>query len=339
MSGDRPEIHFTARSGWINDPLAVTWRDGRYHLFFQHVPGSVTWAPACHWGHATSTDLLRWTEQQVALAPGDGDEGVWSGGIADGTIFYTSVPGPRSGIGRIRRATASDDSWRTWRKGDVVIDAPPDGVRMFRDPFVHRDGDGWSMLVGAGLDDGDAAVLAYRSADLLEWSFEGIAARRSTALRDPVWTGSGWECPQLIGVDGRDVLVVSVWDDDRTHYVACTVGRWSAGRFEAGPWQRLTIGDGYYAATAFRDADDRPCLIHWIRGVEGDGWAGALSVPHLLTIEDDRLVARAHPVVAGQVTLDPGPRDDPPGIGPAHVLRDGPITEVWTAEGVIALVG
>lgn len=36
----RPRIHFTATSGWINDPHGLSVVDDRYHLFFQHVPAS-----------------------------------------------------------------------------------------------------------------------------------------------------------------------------------------------------------------------------------------------------------------------------------------------------------
>ena len=34
----RPEFHFTAERGWINDPHGITARDGEYHAFFQYVP-------------------------------------------------------------------------------------------------------------------------------------------------------------------------------------------------------------------------------------------------------------------------------------------------------------
>ena len=54
----RPAVHFTAPDGWLNDPLGLTWRDGRYELFYQALPGADTWNPRCRWGHATSTDLL-----------------------------------------------------------------------------------------------------------------------------------------------------------------------------------------------------------------------------------------------------------------------------------------
>jgi beta-fructofuranosidase len=43
--------------------------------------------------------MIAWTEQGVAVAPGGGDDGVWSGSIATGpdggaTMFYTSVTEP-----------------------------------------------------------------------------------------------------------------------------------------------------------------------------------------------------------------------------------------------------
>ena len=36
----RPEFHFTAASGWINDPHGITYRDGEYHAFFQQFPAA-----------------------------------------------------------------------------------------------------------------------------------------------------------------------------------------------------------------------------------------------------------------------------------------------------------
>lgn len=110
----RPEFHFTPNQGWINDPYCLTFHNGQYHLFFQYVPDSLVWAPNCHWGHATSPDLVSWTEQALVLAPGDGDDGIWSGSMAidDGqaTIFYTSVQLTNLNNGRVRTATPTDDT-------------------------------------------------------------------------------------------------------------------------------------------------------------------------------------------------------------------------------------
>ena len=65
----RPAMHFTPRAGWINDPHGVVFAGGRYHLFYQYNAAGTVWDPAITWGHATSPDLVSWTEQPVALAP------------------------------------------------------------------------------------------------------------------------------------------------------------------------------------------------------------------------------------------------------------------------------
>ena len=36
MNFNRPQIHFTSRNGWINDPNGCIYFKGKYHIFFQH---------------------------------------------------------------------------------------------------------------------------------------------------------------------------------------------------------------------------------------------------------------------------------------------------------------
>src|SRR3954471_1425873 len=67
----RPKLHFTAPADWINDPNGLFRVGPEWHLQFQY-----QWPR--HWGHAKSTDLLRWEFLPTALAPDEvGD--VWSG--------------------------------------------------------------------------------------------------------------------------------------------------------------------------------------------------------------------------------------------------------------------
>jgi beta-fructofuranosidase len=90
-------------------------------------------------------------------------------------------------------------------------------------------------------------------------------------------------------------MVTSVWDEDELYYAAYALGTMIGGRFVAQTWGRLTYGDSHYAPTYFLDADGRSCLMFWLRGIEGDGWTGAHSVPHVLGLQGDRLVASPHP--------------------------------------------
>ena len=64
----RPQIHFSPKEKWMNDPNGMVYHQGVYHLFYQYYPDSIVWGPN-HWGHATSKDMIRWEHQPVALHP------------------------------------------------------------------------------------------------------------------------------------------------------------------------------------------------------------------------------------------------------------------------------
>ena len=64
----RPRLHYTPAYGWVNDPNGLVYVDGVYHMFHQYNPYSTEWQNMS-WGHATSTDLMHWEEQEVASTP------------------------------------------------------------------------------------------------------------------------------------------------------------------------------------------------------------------------------------------------------------------------------
>ncbi|WUJ75490.1 glycoside hydrolase family 32 protein [Kribbella soli] len=378
----RPRFHFTAPRGWINDPHGITYRDGQYHLFYQHVPDSLEWAPDCRWGHALSPDLFSFETLPTAIEPGDGDDGVWTGCLVtddagEDRILYTSVELPGIAIGRVRVATPGDNRWISWHKGAVVAEPPADvELVAYRDPFVFRDGAQWRMWIGSGLANGSAAALSYLSDDLRKWTYDGVAAQRPADQHEPIWTGAVWECPQLVEIDGRHVMITSVWDDDVLHYVAYAIGSHRGGRFEATTWGRLTFGDSHYAPSYFRDSDGRACVMFWLRHIadENAGWAGAHSIPYVLHLDGDQLVATPHPgldvhrrppsqglaadaswtgtdleissgdqpvatiTATTELTLRVGDASwsMPHDGGPVRIILDGPIIELATGQGLMA---
>jgi beta-fructofuranosidase len=305
----RPRIHLTTR-GWANDPLGLTFHGGKYHAFQQHIPGKTEWAVNCHWSHATSIDLLSWIERPAALVPGDGDGGCFSGCVVSGpdgtTIFYTSVPEEDYEIGRIRAATPVDASWDSWLKSPQWLFVPmPSDVEVvaFRDPFVWRDEtdeEMWRMIVGGGIKGGIGTIFGYSSRDQQTWTYDGVFAQ--TGARDPFVGRVVLECPQFIEVDGQSVLIASVGDQLGLLHSMYATGDHIDGKFRSDRWRQLTHGSSYYAASCFTDAEGRPGLVHWIRGArswdDNDPWAGAMSIPHLLSFHCSTLVAAPHPNVA-----------------------------------------
>jgi beta-fructofuranosidase len=330
----RPGYHFTAPSGWINDPLGVTWHraadgdGGRYELFYQFNPEAPAWTPACRWGQATAEDLVRWRHPRTALEPGPEETGCWSGSVVvDGgvpVIVYTSVLAEAPGQGRIALARG-DDGWRRWTvdpAGPVIgAPAPELGLAHLRDPFVWRHGDRWHMVVGAGSTDGRPSVLQYSSPDLRTWRADGVLAEPEPGRPGP--GGAVWECPQLFPLGDAWCLVVSVWDEDPGG-VACALGDYDGRRFTARSWQELATGP-CYATTVFPDARGRRCAFSWLRETgDPDGeWAGALSVPWLLDLDGDRITVRPHPDVD---TLRTGPpaRRGPEPLPAEPVVLDVP---------------
>lgn len=345
----RPGYHFTAPSGHVNDPLGMTWHvdpgtgRGRYELFFQYNPEAPEWAVACHWGQTSSPDLVHWGPTSTALSPAPGEAGCWSGSVAvldDGrpVIAYTRVTEGRLPVGAVVLAPG-DRSWQRWTADrEPVLSGPPgEDVVQFRDPFLlRRDGE-WLMVVGGGRRDGTAATWLYRSSDLRSWRLDGVLTERPTTDADPLWTGTAWECVQLIEVDHAWVLLASVWDGD-PRFVACAVGDFDGHRFTVRRWQRMAATGLPYATTVFRDAHSRPCLISWLRepGCTGAEWAGMLSVPWTMRIGDDRLLLTPHPDV-GSLRTGVAARLD--GAGATPPLPCSLDVEVETASGALELFG
>lgn len=307
MSGPvaRPGFHLTPPAGWINDPLGVTWH-GRYELFVQYNPAAPEWAPACRWGQLRSPDLVRWSWVGTALEPAEG-EGCWSGSVVvDGglpVIVYTSVRLGALDTGRIALARG-DRTWRGWTPdpaGPVLAGPPPEpAMTHFRDPFVRpAEGGGWRMVVGGGTADGRAVALQYSSSDLRSWRYDGVLAERAAGDREPMATGSVWECVQLFPAGDAWVLLVSVWEAGSPQRVAYAVGDYDGRRFSARNWHRFTATDTVYATTCFADAAGRRCALSWIRepGPQGAVWAGALTLPVVLAAHGERLALRPHPDV------------------------------------------
>lgn len=220
----RPNFHFSPEIGWMNDPNGMFFYNGYYHLYFQHYPDDKVWGPM-HWGHAVSTDMVRWKEQPIALYPDElgyifsgsavvdheNTSGFGVEGSAPVVAIFTSHDPKKAEAEKIDVETQSIafslDEGQTWTKYDnnPVIENP--GARDFRDPKVswHEPLKKWIMVLAAGQE-----IRFYSSENLKSWtplsSFgEGIGNHNGV-----------WECPDLFqlpvkgGTEKKWVLLVSI---------------------------------------------------------------------------------------------------------------------------------
>jgi fructan beta-fructosidase len=133
----RPQFHFSPSANWMNDPNGMVYFEGEYHLFYQYYPDSTVWGPM-HWGHAVSTDLVKWEHLPIALYP-DSLGYIFSGSAvvdvnntsgfgkpgkpALVAIFtYHNIEGEKAGRNdyQTQGIAFSNDKGRTWTKYEKI---------------------------------------------------------------------------------------------------------------------------------------------------------------------------------------------------------------------------
>jgi sucrose-6-phosphate hydrolase SacC (GH32 family) len=266
----RPQFHFTAARGWLNDPNGLVFFQGEYHLFFQHNPKGVNWGNMT-WGHAVSSDLVHWRQRANALLPDatgtmfsgsavvdwDNTAGLQRGDQKTLVAIYTAAGGTsEESKGRpfTQCLAYSNDAGRTWTKYEHN---PVLGhVRgQNRDPKIvwHAPSKRWVMAL---YFDGDTFAF-YVSPDLKRWEH----------LQDLSVPGCS-ECPDFfpMEVDGKTEDVKWVWTAANAKYL---VGSFDGSRFTPATKEPLQVefGKNYYAVQTYSDAPDgRRIQIGWMNG-------------------------------------------------------------------------
>ncbi len=284
----RPQYHFTAQRGWLNDPNGLVYYKGEYHLFFQHNPFSTEWGNMT-WGHAVSKDLLHWRQLPSALEPDNtgtmfsGSAVVdWKNSSGLGTkenppmvMLYTAAGGTNEaskGVPFTQGLAYSIDG-QTFTKlaGNPVL---PHIEAENRDPkvFWHEPTKNWIMALYLN---GDRYAI-FRSHNLISWARAG-----SVSL-----PGDG-ECPDMfeLAVDG---------DARNKKWVFWGAGgKYRLGSFDGYQFRPETdaidsnFGPNCYASQTYSDAPKgRRIQIAWMRGGNYPGmpFNQQMTVPRELTL-------------------------------------------------------
>lgn len=291
---DRPQVHFTAQRGWLNDPNGLLYHDGEYHLYFQHNPYGWPWGNM-HWGHAVSTDLLHWKQLNEAIYPvvkeGVVNDAAFSGSA---TVDPANTAGFRkNGIDPIIAAYTSTGRGEclqiSYDKGRTFVDYEGNPVVKHngRDPkvFWYAPGSHWVMVVW---DEGVSKKLSlgqqasvrehsiYTSPDLKRWTYRsGVPGF--------------FECPDLfeLPVEGRPGSKKWVLYDASGRYV---VGDFDGKEFMVEQnFTKYEHGGGYfYAAQTYNHApNSRRIQIGWGRDISHPGmpFNQAMLFPTELTLK------------------------------------------------------
>ena len=298
---NRPEYHITAKENWINDPNGVVKFNGKYHVFMQHHPYSLTWGPM-HWAHVVSDDLLHWHHLPIALTPGDefDKDGCFSGSaLVVNNRLYVAYTGfifnenPEKIIQQ--QCLAYSDDGINFKKLGCIISKEdlPDGYASndFRDPKIYKDGDYFYILVAARKLDGRGRILSYKSLDLLHWEF-------LADIFDEDSRGKMIECPDY--VKNLDLILYCEQNQQvdglmhhNVHSTYYKHGKFIDHKFVADNCGTIDYGFDFYAPQTFFNEN---ILIAWMdmwdrnQPSEKYGFVGQLTIPRRISVEDGKLL-------------------------------------------------
>lgn len=282
---NRPQFHFSTRRGWINDPNGCIWHNGQYHLYYQHNPFEREWGNMT-WGHATSPDLLHWTEQSPVLFPDT--LGTMFSGSAVFDKDNTSGFGTKKNPPLVYAYTAdrsekevqciaySLDGGMTLHKyeGNPVIDSHDKWqTRDTRDPrvFWYEPGGHWVLV----LNERNGHSI-YTSANLKDWTYRSHV-------------NGFWECPDLfpLPVDGNTKDVRWVMYGASNTYM---IGRFDGKVFTPESGKHRFSSGAIYAAQTFNNVPDgRRIQIGWANiDHRGMPFRGQMLLPTELTLRSTK---------------------------------------------------
>ena len=272
----RPQLHFSSRRGWLNDPNGLVFHQGEYHLFYQHNPYGWDWGNM-HWGHAVSKDLLQWKELPLALYPHRYGDWAFSGSaVVDvkntsgwGTGAEPAMVAAFTSTGRGECVVYSNDRGRTWKEfeGNPVV------KHQGRDPRLlwHQPTRHWVMAV---YDEKHTRNISfYTSTNLKNWSYESRI-------------DGFFECPDLYelpvaGKPGETRWILSAASQE---YV---IGQFDGKQYKAETDKiKGHYGKGYYAAQTFSQMpDDRRVILFWMQSATpGMPFNQAMSIPYEVSL-------------------------------------------------------
>jgi fructan beta-fructosidase len=306
----RPQVHFSPKAHWVNDPNGMVYFNHTYHLFFQYYPRDIVWGPM-HWGHAVSKDLVHWKELPIALYP-DSLGYIFSGSaVVDSNntsgfgkkgripmvaIFTHHDPkGEKAGteVFQNQSIAYSLDNGTTWIKygGNPVLRNP--GIKDFRDPKVmwYAKQKKWVMTLAT-----KDHITFYSATDLKEWKKESEFGLKEGAH------GGVWECPDLfpLKLNGKTywVLVVNLNPGgpnggSATQYF---VGSFDGHQFT--PIDTLTrwldYGPDEYAGITWSNSGSRKIFLGWMSNweyanqVPTEKWRNAMTIPRDLHLKQSK---------------------------------------------------
>ncbi|KAG9141466.1 hypothetical protein Leryth_001908 [Lithospermum erythrorhizon] len=346
----RTAYHFQPAKNWMNGNAFISFTYGSiilaYIIFCDIVladvlllynPSGAVWIQNISWGHSTSTDLVNWTPQPIAMWPSHAGDinGCFSGSatILPGEVpamLYTGINSKNEQVQNLALPKDLSDpyliEWVKSQHNPLMIPGSQNNIdgELFRDPstaWLGNDGH-WRVAIGITRNRTGAAII-YKSKDFIHWTMDVEQQLHST--KD---TGM-WECvdffpvatSSLNGLDTsttgygtRHVLKSSMYDIQYDYY---TIGIYDTDKDIFMPDMdfpsdnsglRFDYGRFYASKTFYDSSTNRRILWGWVKETTDTatdimkGWSG-LQVDHSIVESfggrgKTSMTARIYPTLA-----------------------------------------
>ena len=312
----RLNFHLMPPVGWLNDPNGLCEFNNEYHVFYQYSPFNAK-GGIKFWGHYKSKDFINWEslDSKVYSDQPYDCHGAYSGStlVHDGkmNIFYT---GNVKNIGDY-------DYINSGREHNTVLIVSEDGKNFnnkkllmknsdypsnltchVRDPKVFKENDKFYMVQGARDKEDVGQIIVFESDDLINWKY-------INTIKSEEKFGYMWECPDLIELNGKKVLIISPQgiEADGIKYnniyqsgYYLLEGDFKTENYKLNNFDEIDRGFDFYAPQTFVDSKGRTILIGWMGLPDIDdyytnptveyNWQHALTIPRQLEIKNDKLI-------------------------------------------------
>jgi len=317
-SNYRQKYHVQPMTGLSSDPNGFAYYKGTWHLYYQWCPWGAVHGLK-YWYHAVSTDLVHWKNAGVGMWPDTiyDNKGCHSGSaISDGEDLYMFYTGNHRDENWVRTpytcAAILGPDGQPKKLPEPLFGPRDDYSEHQRDPKVIYvpEKNKYFIFIGAQTLDKKGTALIYESDKLLEgWKFAG-------QLNVPGFEDFGgmWECPCIVNISGKDVLIFSPQYTklpgraESTNHNVYIVGKMDYDTLTFTPesgYQYLDFGFDFYAAQFAANVGDpeKAILVGWIGlpdnhyCTEPEEWEGSMSLMREVRLRGDKLIQNPIPEI------------------------------------------
>jgi sucrose-6-phosphate hydrolase SacC (GH32 family) len=315
----RPIYHANPPQHWMNEPHALFYYNGYYHMFYQFNLTGPYWRQIV-WGHWISKDMITWTNLKEAVIMNKNSvikDGVWSGSVAfkdDGTpvLFITAGDDEKVNLysnQNLVLAVPKDlndpylTEWVVAPELAITLNKDMGKANEFRDFSVYKEEDTFYLLAtGAKFNNqGTAYIYSTKDDDFNNWTYHGHFFEPETY---PNYLGSSWELVHLTKVYNKSktqskyVFIISPAGRNADNDIYYYLGNFNKTtmRFEAEHEAPLKMDFGENVFTGpgiYHDVNnDRILITSIIQDLRNDrqhydaGWAHNAGMPRELYLND-----------------------------------------------------